>query len=57
VVHKYVNIDRLIVFSIIKDNLPQLILEISNCIKKEIQEGIFNINELEISKEAFFINT
>jgi len=33
VAHEYVNIDSLIVFSIIKNDLPDLILQISNCIK------------------------
>ena len=39
VVHEYVNIDSLIVFSIIKNDFPELILQISNCIKEQIQDG------------------
>ena len=54
VVHEYVNIDNLIVFSIIKSDLPRLILQISNCIKVQIQNGVFNINELEISRGSIF---
>lgn len=54
VVHEYVNIDSLIVFSIIKNDFPELILQISNCIKEQIQDGVFNIKELEISKGSIF---
>jgi len=54
VVHEYVNIDSLIVFSIIKNDFSELILQISNCIKEQIHDGIFNIKELEISKGSIF---
>ncbi len=54
VVHEYVNIDNLIVFSIIKNDLPLLVLQISNCIKEQIRNNVFNINELEISKGSIF---
>jgi uncharacterized protein with HEPN domain len=54
VAHEYVNIDKLIVFSIIKIDLPQLVLQISNCIRKQINMGIFNISELEISRGSIF---
>lgn len=54
VVHDYVNIDSLIVFSIIKNDLPILVLQISNCIKEQIRNNTFNINELEISKGSLF---
>lgn len=54
VVHDYVNIDNLVVFSIIKNDLPQLVLQISNCIKEQISNKVFNSNELEISKGSIF---
>ena len=54
VAHDYVNIDSLIVFSIIKKDLPLLVLQLSNCIKEQIQNNIFNVNELEISKGSLF---
>ena len=54
VAHDYVNIDSLIVFSIIKKELPFLVLQISHCIKEQIQNNIFNANELEISKGSLF---
>jgi uncharacterized protein with HEPN domain len=54
VAHDYVNIDKLIVFSIIKNDLPRLIFQISNCIKEQINSGVFNRIELEISKGSIF---
>lgn len=54
VVHDYVNIDNLIVFSIIKNELPMLVLQISNCIKEQIRNNVFSVNELEISKGSLF---
>ncbi len=54
VAHDYVNIDKLIVFSIIKNYLPNLRLQLSDCIKSQIKNGKFDINELEISKGSIF---
>lgn len=54
VAHEYVNIDKLIVFSIIKNDLPKLLLQISNCINQQINTGLFNKNELEISRGSIF---
>ena len=54
VVHDYANIDNLMVFSIIKNDLPLLILQISLCIKEQIKNNSFNITELEISKGSLF---
>ncbi|HEY8688263.1 MAG TPA: HepT-like ribonuclease domain-containing protein [Chitinophagaceae bacterium] len=54
VAHEYVNIDKLIVFSTIKNDLPQLVLQLSNCINEQINSGVFNITELEISKGSIF---
>ena len=54
VVHEYVTIDKLIVLSIIKNDLPELILQISNCSKRQIHSGSFNKNELEISRGSIF---
>ena len=54
VAHDYVSIDSLIVFSIIKKDLPLLILQISNCIKQQIGNNVFNVTELEISKGSLF---
>jgi uncharacterized protein with HEPN domain len=54
VAHEYVNIDKLIVFSIIKKDLPQLLVQISWCIKQQVNEGVFHANELEISKGSIF---
>ena len=54
VAHDYVNIDNLIVFSIIKNHLPQLAQQISECIKEQINSGDFNKQELEISKGSIF---
>ena len=54
VAHEYVSIDQLIVFSIIKNDLPELVVQISNCIKKQVEEGVFNKTELEISKGSIF---
>lgn len=54
IVHDYVNIDSLIVFSIIRHVLPPLVLQISNCIKEQISKNVFRINELEISKGSIF---
>ncbi|MEO8569786.1 MAG: HepT-like ribonuclease domain-containing protein [Ginsengibacter sp.] len=54
IVHDYVNIDSLIVFSIIRHGLPPLVLQISNCIKEQISKNVFKINELEISKGSIF---
>lgn len=53
-VHDYVNIDNLLVFSIIKNDLPLLVLQISSCIRKQIRNKVFNITELEISKGSLF---
>lgn len=54
VVHDYANIDNLMVFSIIKNDLPPLILQISLCIKEQIKNNAFNRTELEISKGSLF---
>ncbi len=54
VAHDYVNIDRLIVFSTIKNSLPVLAQQISNCIKFHVKNGVFNKEELEISKGSIF---
>lgn len=54
VAHDYVNIDKLIVFSIIKNYLSNLRLQLSDCIKSQIGNGKFNITELEISKGSIF---
>lgn len=54
VAHDYVNIDKLIIFDIIKHHLPQLAQQISECIKEQINSGDFNKKELEISKGSIF---
>lgn len=54
VAHEYVSIDKLIVFSIIRNDLAKLILQISKCIKMQIEDETFNVNELEISKGSIF---
>jgi uncharacterized protein with HEPN domain len=54
VTHEYINIDKLIVFSIIKTELPRLQHQISNCIKQQLQNGIFNKEEIEISCNSVF---
>jgi predicted nucleotidyltransferase len=41
-------------FSIIKNDLPQLVLQISNCIREQISNKVFNSDELEISKGSIF---
>jgi uncharacterized protein with HEPN domain len=54
VVHDYINVDKLIVFSIIKNELPKLQNQISNCIKQQLQNNIFNKEEIEISRDSIF---
>ncbi len=54
VVHEYVNIDKLIVFSVIKNNLAELAQQISKCIKEQVNSGVFRKEELEISKGSIF---
>lgn len=54
VAHEYVNIDKLIVFSIIKNDLPKLVGQISHCIKEQVYNGVFHKQELEISKGSIF---
>ncbi|HEY2725829.1 MAG TPA: HepT-like ribonuclease domain-containing protein [Parafilimonas sp.] len=54
IVHDYINVDKLIVFSVIKQELPQLQSDISICISGELQAGIFDRNEIEISRNSIF---
>jgi len=54
VAHDYINVDKLIVFSVIKTELPKLQNQISNCIKQQLQNNIFNKEEIEISRNSIF---
>ena len=54
VTHDYINVDKLIGFSIIKNELPKLQNQISNCIKQQLQNNIFNKEEIEISRNSIF---
>ena len=54
VAHDYINVHKLIVFSIIKTELPKLQNQISNCIKQQLQNNIFNKEEIEISRNSIF---
>lgn len=54
VAHDYVNVDKLIVFSVIRNELPKLQVQISNCIKEQVTKGTFNKNELEISSNSIY---
>ncbi|MBS1578363.1 MAG: DUF86 domain-containing protein [Bacteroidetes bacterium] len=54
IAHDYVNIDKLIVFNIIKKDLPILQNQIEGCIKLHIEKNIFLKEELIISKSSIF---
>lgn len=54
VAHDYINVDKLIVFTVIKQQLPVLQNQLILCIKKQIDDNIFLKEELEISKGSIF---
>ena len=54
VAHDYINIDKLIVFTIIKNNLNLLKDQITECINIQLSKGLFYKEELEISKGSLF---
>jgi uncharacterized protein with HEPN domain len=52
VVHDYGGIDLAIVYEIITNDLRALKIEIENIIKTKIEEKIFDIEEIKISRES-----
>jgi hypothetical protein len=54
IVHDYVNIDVFIVFSIIKNDLLELKLKIENIISSELKQGIFDIQEFNVSQDSMY---
>jgi len=54
VAHDYINIDKLIVFTIIKNNLNLLKDQITECINIQLSKDLFYKEELEISKGSLF---
>jgi uncharacterized protein with HEPN domain len=54
VAHDYINVDKLIVFSVIKQQLPLLQNQLILCIKKQIDDNVFSKEELEISRGSIF---
>lgn len=54
VAHDYINVDALIIFATIKNDLPILQSQISICINKQVAAGNFDKMELEISKGSLF---
>lgn len=54
VAHDYINIDKLVVFSIIKNDLDLLKQQLVNCINIQLKNRIFIKEELQISKGSIF---
>ncbi|WP_201765777.1 HepT-like ribonuclease domain-containing protein [Treponema primitia] len=52
IIHDYVGIDLVIVFEIITKDLKLLKPQFENIINKNIENKIFDIEELKISKES-----
>jgi uncharacterized protein with HEPN domain len=52
IVHDYIGIDLVIVYEIIKNDLKELKPEIEKIIKTKVENKIFDIEELKISKES-----
>jgi uncharacterized protein with HEPN domain len=52
IVHDYIGIDLVIVYEIIKSDLMKLKPEIEKIIKTKIENKIFDMEELKISKES-----
>jgi len=54
IVHDYAGIDIYIVFEIITEDLRKLKPEIEQIIVKNIEQKVFNIDELNLAKESIF---
>lgn len=54
VAHDYINIDKLVVFYIIKNDLDLLKQQLVNCINIQLKNRIFIKEELQISKGSIF---
>lgn len=54
VVHDYVNLDTLLVFDIIKNDLKQLKGELSKIISDELNAGTFDIEEYKAARKSFY---
>lgn len=54
VVHNYVNIDTLMVFDIIKNNMVPLRDSLTNIVTKELDKGNFDIEEYSEAKKSFY---
>jgi uncharacterized protein with HEPN domain len=52
IVHDYIGIDLVIVYEIIKNDLKKLKPEIEKIIKTKVENKIFDIEELKISKKS-----
>jgi uncharacterized protein with HEPN domain len=52
IVHDYIGIDLVIVYEIIKNDLKKLKPEIEKIIETKVENKIFDIEELKISKES-----
>jgi uncharacterized protein with HEPN domain len=52
IVHDYIGIDLVIIYRIIKNDLTKLKTKIEKIIKTKIENKVFDIEELKISKES-----
>lgn len=55
IVHNYVSVDVAIVFDIIKNKLDVLKKEINTILQKELKQGTFSLNELDVAITSIYL--